>query len=236
MMEIGVLAGYRGFRDTTYRFFVLIGILSMKTHCMLGLLLCVAGATATAAQDAPAPAPAPASRPGTGLTGFWALRFDSRNVPPAVLLPSVTAAQIAARRLADEHVIRWCQPVGTPYQMQSSAPIDIVQGKSQITITSESISAGRHIYLDRSSPPDAESLDPFANGFSIGHWEGQTLLVHTTAFSDRGYTALPGGGFRTATSELTERYRLVEDGHELEVTFTWTDPKVFQQPHTYAFR
>ena len=62
------------------------------------------------------------------------------------------------------------------------------------------------------------------------------MIVETEGFSDTGYTALPGGGFRTKTSHLSERYHLVDDGHELEVTFTWTDPRVFAKPHTYAFR
>jgi hypothetical protein len=205
----------------------------MRIHRLLGLLVCVVVASA-AAQEPPAAAQSTNAR--AGLTGFWALRFDSRNVPAAQLTQGVTAAQITAHRRADQHVIRWCQAVGMPLLMQSTAPLDIVQGTTQIAITSEMPSAARHIYLDRKSPPGADTLDPAANGFSIGHWDGQTLLVHTIGFSDVGYTSLPGGGFRTSSSELTERYQLVEHGRELEVTFTWTDPKVFQQPHTYAFR
>lgn len=204
----------------------------MRAHCMLGLLACVA--TAAAAQQPPATMPATNAPPG--LTGFWALRFDSRNVVPAVLSPSVTPDEIARHRSADRHVIRWCQPVGMPLIMESSAPLDIVQGATQVAIASQMPSAGRHIYLDRRTPPGADILEPTRNGFSIGQWDGQTLFVHTTGFDDQGVTHLPGGGFRTATSELTERYQLVDQGRELEVTFTWTDPKVLQQPHSYAFR
>src|SRR4030095_12625183 len=72
---------------------------------------------------------------------------------------------------------------------------------------------------------------------SIARWEGDTLVVDTTGFEPtHGVTAIPGGGFRTATSHLIERYRLLKDGAQLSVTFTWTDPAVFAPPHTYEFR
>ncbi|HKQ85623.1 MAG TPA: hypothetical protein VJS43_02515, partial [Candidatus Acidoferrales bacterium] len=110
------------------------------------------------------------------------------------------------------------------------------QGQTQIVIVSETPSAVRHIYTDRKSHPDPLTFDTVRNGNSIGHWEGDTLIVDTTGFNDEGYTSLPGGGFRTPTSHLKERYQLVEGGKELEVTFTWDDAKVFAKPHTYAFR
>jgi hypothetical protein len=49
-------------------------------------------------------------------------------------------------------------------------------------------------------------------------------------------TSIPGGGFKTEKSHLVERYRLLENGNVLSVTFTWTDPTVFATPHTYEFR
>jgi hypothetical protein len=70
----------------------------------------------------------------------------------------------------------------------------------------------------------------------VGKWEGGSLVVHTIGFSERGVTSIPGGGFRTPGSRLTERYRLLNDGQRLSVTLTWEDPKVFQTPHTYEYR
>ena len=67
--------------------------------------------------------------------------------------------------------------------------------------------------------------------------EGDTLVVDTTGFEPtRGITVIPGGGFRTASSHLVERYRLLKNGTVLSVRFTWTDPSVFQTPHSYEFR
>ena len=53
---------------------------------------------------------------------------------------------------------------------------------------------------------------------------------------DKGVTMIPGGGYRTSDSHLTERYRLLNDGNVLSVTFTWEDANVFRTPHTYEFR
>lgn len=179
---------------------------TLRTPVLLWVLLAFGAALPPATHAAPSAGPAdapsasnaPASAPDSGLTGFWALRYDSRNIPPAVLLPAVTSAQLGARRQADAQVIRWCRQVGMPLLMDSGAPLDIVQSRTQVAITAQIPSAPRHIYLDRAAPPSADTLDPTANGFSIGHWDGQTLWVHTTGFSDKAYTSLPGGGYPTA--------------------------------------
>ena len=81
------------------------------------------------------------------------------------------------------------------------------------------------------------AIDPTTNGDSIAHWDGDTLVVDTTQFEPKhGVTLIPGGGFRTATSHLVERYRLLKNGSMLSVTFTWTDPAVYAAPHSYEFR
>jgi hypothetical protein len=206
---------------------LLIVCASCTTICSLALSAqnAVAAASSASPQDA-----------ASGLTGFWALRFDSRNVPDVSLVPTLTAKQIAAHKQNDAHAVRWCLHQGTPAMMDNGAPIDIVQGRDQVAISSEAPSAARHIYTNRSDRPDPKTFDETTDGYSLGHWEGDILIVDTGGFSDTGYTGIPGGGFRTKTSHLHESYRLVDGGKELEVTFTWTDPKVFAKPYTYAFR
>ena len=81
-----------------------------------------------------------------------------------------------------------------------------------------------------------DTYDPQSNGHSIGHWEGDSLVVDTIGFSDRGVTSIPGGGIRTADSHLTERYRLLDGGRILSVVFAWEDPKIFLKPHVNEFR
>lgn len=184
---------------------------------------------------------ATADRAGSGaardLSGFWELSFDSRKVPAANLVSSVTPATLAERAAKDAHAIRWCNTLGVPFIMDTGRPLDIRQGATAIIIAPEHASAPRYLYLDRSTHISEDIFDPTTSGDSIAHWEGNTLVVDTVGFhEDRGVTSIPGGGFRTSGSRLVERYRLLENGAVLSVVFTWTDPKVFRTPHTYEFR
>jgi hypothetical protein len=169
------------------------------------------------------------------ISGFWQLRYDSRNIPRASLTPAAAKLSSVEQAKNDMHVIRWCILVGVPAMMDSDAPIDIEQDSKAIGILSEVVSGPRTIYLDGRKHPDMDTFDNTTVGNSIGHWEGDTLVVDTVGFSDKGITTIPGGGIRTPDSHLVERYRLVDSGKRLLVTFTWTDPKVFTKPHTYAF-
>ena len=171
------------------------------------------------------------------ISGFWELNFDSRNVPPAKLQPSLTRAKIDARARGDAYAIRWCNLLGMPFVMDSGRPLDIRQGATAIIIAPENASAPRYLYTNRTAHVSNDIFDPSTNGDSIAHWEGDTLVVETVGFHDEhGITAIPGGGFRTGRSRLVERYRLIKDGAGLSVTFTWTDPKIFRTPHTYEFQ
>jgi hypothetical protein len=196
---------------------------------LASLALFTAVATrARAAQDA---------QPGRDISGFWELNFDSRQVPRATLLPTVTRARIDARAKSDAYAIRWCNLLGVPAIMDSGRPLDIRQGATTIIIVPENSSAPRYLYLNRSAHISDDIFDPSTNGDSIARWEGHALLVDTTGFHrEHGITAIPGGGFRTEKSRLVERYRLLNDGAVLSVTFTWTDPTVFRTPHSYEHR
>ena len=174
--------------------------------------------------------------PGPDLSGFWELRFDSKNIPQASLVPNVTPKDIEAHREKDRMVIRWCNFLGVPALMEESL-LDIRQGRIETVIVAQAVSTARHIYTDGRGHVNPDIFDPTTNGHSIGRWEGDTFVVDTVGFApDRGITSIPGGGYKTADSHLTERYRLLNGGKQLSVTFTWEDPNVFAKPHTYEFR
>lgn len=177
------------------------------------------------------------ARPASDISGFWELSFDSRNVPPAHLLPTVTRAKIDAHLKKDAYAIRWCNLLGVPFIMDPGRPLDIRQGSTAIIIVAENSSAPRYLYTNRSVHITDDIFDPSTNGDSIAHWEADTLIVDTVGFhGEHGITAIPGGGYRTEKSHLVERYKLLKDGSMLSVTFTWTDPTVFRTPHSYEFR
>src|SRR5262249_53112650 len=87
----------------------------------------------------------------------------------------------------------------------------------------------RLIYLDgRRHPNDP---NPTWIGHSIGHWEGDTLVVDTVGFNDRSWTDLNRGYPLTEKAHIFERFRRPDMGHlELEVTID--DPAAFKGPWT----
>lgn len=209
--------------------------------------LCVAGLAASAAialsAQGPGPAAAPSAIPrspqGTpDLSGYWELRFDSKNVPNASLTAGMTRVVLNTQAKRDAHAQRWCNWLGTPFMMGDYRPIDIRQGRRQLAIVFEMQNAvPRNIYLNRKEHIDAETFDKSTNGDSIASWMGDVLVAETIGFADdRGVTAIPGGGFRTSSSTLVERFRLLPGGQMLSVVSTWTDRKVFRTPHTYEYR
>jgi len=172
------------------------------------------------------------------ISGYWELPLDGKHIPRARLAARVTPAILQAQAQKDAKAIRWCNWVGMPTTMDAGRPLDIRQGTREIVILAESpVTPVRHLYLDRATHISKDTFDLTTSGDSIARWDGDTLVVDTIGFEPtHGVTAIPGGGFRTATSHLVERYRLLKNGTILSVTFTWTDPAVFATPHTYEFR
>jgi hypothetical protein len=199
----------------------------------IALVTCIAAVTAACAPQAQEE-----QRPD--FSGFWELKHDSKVVSKAPLTPYGEQASAALRPKVDEGQIltfasRWCQPLGVPFIMGDSAPLDILQTKDEMAIIAEVQSSARHIYLDGRDHPPMDTFDPTTNGHSIGRWEGDVLVVETIGFNERGNPGIPGGGIRTPESKLVERFELLNDGQQLKITFTWEDPKIFTAPHTYHF-
>ena len=212
------------------------GRIAVRRRSTLWLLSGAILVGVAALQDARAQTP-PATVGARDFSGFWELSPDSRRVPDANLIAGITSAVRAERARKDAYAIRWCNLLGMPFIMDSGRPLDIRQGRTAIIIVPEHASGPRYLYLNRSTHVGEDVFDPTTYGDSIARWEGDTLVADTIGFHpDRGITAIPGGGYRTATSRLVERYRLLENGNVLSVVFTWTDPKMFRAPHTYEFR
>jgi hypothetical protein len=86
----------------------------------------------------------------------------------------------------------------------------------------------RQVFTDgRPLPKDA---DPWWYGYSIGRWEGDTLVVQSTGFRDLGWLDVEGSPL-TATAHVIERYRRPDFGH-LEIEVTIDDPKAYTRPWT----
>jgi hypothetical protein len=89
----------------------------------------------------------------------------------------------------------------------------------------------RQIFMDgRELPRDP---NPSWMGYSVGHWDGDTLVVECTGFNDRSWLDM-GGHPHSETLRTTERFRRTSFGHiDLQVTFD--DPKAYTRPWTISF-
>jgi hypothetical protein len=167
------------------------------------------------------------------ISGFWELHPDSLNAPPPSLTPQALRMRGDVYK-KDQYARRWCNAFGVPEIMYSYRPVDILVGSTQVVVPSEFVPLPRHIYIDRKVHNTPDILDPNAYGDSLGHWEGEDLIVETTGFSDSGIRQLPGGAFRTSKSILVERFHPTNGGKNLMVTSTWYDATVFTKPFTYS--
>ena len=118
-----------------------------------------------------------------------------------------------------------CHPPGVPEAMFSPYQWQIVQGLDQVVILYEYPGAFR--VIPTHGGPHQPDLDPTWYGDSIGHWEGDTLVVDTTGFNDK--TELPGGYRHTESLHVVERFRRVTYDH-LDYQATVDDPNVFEKP------
>jgi hypothetical protein len=124
-----------------------------------------------------------------------------------------------------------CLPNGVPIVVTAPVPFKIVQTPGLTVMLSESDTTFRQIFTDgRKHPADPT---PSWMGSSIARWEGDTWVVETIGFNDRGQ--LDAMGHRHSTDlRLTERYRRRDVGH-MDVQMTFDDPKTFTRPVTVKF-
>ena len=119
-----------------------------------------------------------------------------------------------------------CWPPGMPLIMTRVWPFAVLQVPTAVYMISGFMNSLRIIYLDgRQHTPEDEVIRTF-NGESIGHWDGDTLVVETRYFPGHHHWMDQGGASIPASEDLhiVERFRMVADGR-FEVEYTMTDPK-----------
>jgi hypothetical protein len=123
-----------------------------------------------------------------------------------------------------------CLPAGVPRLNAYTHPYKIVQTPELIVILYEAETMFRQVFLDgRHLPKDPQ---PSWMGYSIGRWEGDTLVVETVGFNDK--TWLDGSGHpHSEEMRLTERFTRRDFGH-LDVAIVIDDPKTYTRPLSYV--
>ena len=110
----------------------------------------------------------------------------------------------------------------------SSVPFKILQVPGMVVILYEAVHAYRQIFTDGRKIP--ENPQPTWFGYSVGRWEGDTLVVETTGFNDKGWLDNAG---KPATDQLhvTERF-IRKDFGNIDIQITIDDPKAYTRPWT----
>ena len=131
-------------------------------------------------------------------------------------------AQKKGERYRDS--IGQCYPAGMPMIMTRVWPISMVQLPTVIYMMFGFTNSLRIIYLDGRQPTDPDIVVPTYNGESIGHWEGDSLVVHTKYFEPNEHW-IDSGLPISDQFEITERMKLIDGGKKLQIEYTMTDPK-----------
>jgi hypothetical protein len=201
--------------------------------------------------------PAPKSADGhPDLSGIWTLGRGGggpgRGIPPPVdptKPPLATfknigsgfkeglpirglAAELLKERKAENSKYNpdaHCLPLGLMQLHMHPQPRKIIQTPGVVVILYEAQGGVRQIFTDGRSLPPADA-EPWWYGYSVGRWEGDTLVVETTGFRDDVWLDIDGSPL-TNTGKLTERFRRPNFG-TLEIDVTVEDPQVYTKPFT----
>ncbi len=121
-----------------------------------------------------------------------------------------------------------CTPPGMPYIYIQIFPMQIIQTPKEVIELFEYDHIVRHIYVDgRKHPADVK---PSYNGHSIGHWEGDTLVVDTIGLNGKNWLDRVGHP-ESAQMHILERIRRVDD-KTLQVDLKFDDAKSYTKPWT----
>ena len=187
--------------------------------------------TASGAPDLSAPAPRTADgKPD--FSGVWgmdagpSLFYIPGDLRPDEIKPWATDLV----RHRSEHLQRddpgvRCLPEGPRFNHFVAQPKKIVQTPSLMVVLSEDMSY-RQIFLDGRALPEDPS--PSFMGYSVGHWEGDTLVVETIGYKDATWLDWAGHPHSEGL-RLIERYRRTDLGH-IEIEETFEDPLIYSRP------
>lgn len=139
-----------------------------------------------------------------------------------------------------------CLPQGLLQYHIDPQPLKIVQLPKQILIIYESNYGLRTVYMDGRTLPPPGGPQPFWHGYSVGRWDGDTLVVESNNFRGVDPSEFHGvepdsfhgvgwldhrGSPYTEAMKVTERFRRVNYG-QLDIEFTVDDPKAYTRPFT----
>jgi hypothetical protein len=182
-------------------------------------------------------APAPKTADGKpDLSGIWrndALGYQldvTTDLKPGEVLPWAAAlARERTARFSTEHPSYRCMPeIGPSYNLGT---FKFIQSAGTLAMLPEG-GPYRQILIDGRALP--EDPQPTWMGYSVGRWEGGTMVVESAGFNDRTWLDYSGHPHSEAL-RVTERYTRKDFGH-MEIRITYNDPKAYARPWTITLQ
>ena len=139
-----------------------------------------------------------------------------------------------ARALKEENMAEWvdrdpevkCYMPGVPRATYMPMPFQIIQSETDVFIAYQFAGAVRDIYMDNPGPSQVDSW----MGWSVGSWEGDTLVVDVTGLLD-GTWFDRAGSHHSTQLHVVERYTMISPNH-IDYEATIEDPVVLTEPFT----
>ena len=196
------------------------------------------------------PPPAPRLKDGTPNLGpvepnkgYWAPQQYQDYT--AIAEPKEIPYQQWARELANYRKVEtaskydpqgFCLPPAGPRMMTTPYPMEIIQLPEQkriLMIYEGGAHVWRLIYMDGRSHPEGDALNPTWMGHSVGHWDGDTLVIDTVGFNEGTWIDM-GGKPHTDQLHLIERLTRT-DLYTLHYEATIDDPAAYNAPWKVRF-
>ena len=171
------------------------------------------------------------------LTGLWRIDIEpayvvniAADLDPAAVTP--TASKLFDERIRDfgkDDPWTACLPMGGPRRMARGGFVKMIHTPTLLAMLYEDLTY-RQVHLDgRTLPQDP---GPSFMGYSVGHWEGDTLVVESTGFNDRRWLDF-GGNPHTERLKTVERFSRVSLGR-MDVQVKMVDDELYRQPITFS--
>ena len=179
-------------------------------------------------------APAPRTPDGRiDLSGIWGRPYDNtpvNNIAEGLEVVFQPWGQSRYKERQDNNgkgtPSEKCLPHGITKAMSVHPPFKIFQTPPLIVVLHEEFNHYRQIFMDGRRTP--ANRRPTYFGYSLGKWDGDTLVVETTGFVDDSWIDFNGHPGSDAL-HIVERYRRRDFGH-LDIQFTIDDPKAYARP------
>ena len=197
-------------------------------HALAVALLVVCGAAHLGAQSGAAASAIPK------LTGIWHRKGPLNGKPNARAVPTNRAAGFLAAFDDGFNPTYDCSPTPIPGLINDDYDFEITQQADRVIIRYEKMDVVRTVWLEGHDHPARENNDYTTQGYSVGRYEGDRLVIETThfTFDPRGFSAnqwLPGSTLK----KMTERYW--REGDTLKLDSVTEDTLSLKQPYHYGW-